>query len=295
MARNRKQRPIPPFWHGVRLCTIAAAADPDSVSREVRLPALWEESAAAALAAMLPGRDAVSLIAAAEAWIGRLDDADLADRLRVLLLTRRGAPGPETWRGECGGEPRFLLNLPAFRQQDGGGFDVDGFAAAAQTAATALGFLHPEAERIAVGFADLAGLLALLGIAYDSPAARGVAAALAALMRAMADCGSARVAEAGGPTPGRPAPIEAPPARTAIPGLAEAAAAAQQLAAGLPQRRHCATTGWSEPGAAEALLGVETGGVAPAFSLVDEAGALTRATRAMLAGSNVSAETMLAD
>jgi ribonucleoside-diphosphate reductase alpha chain len=84
------------------------------------------------------------------------------------------------------------------------------------------------------------------------------------------------------------------PERTELPGLAEAAQAARAaaLAAGAP--RHLATTAIAPPGAAEALLGVETGGIAPAFSPLGPSGALTRAARAWLAVSGLTAEEALA-
>ena len=47
-------------------------------------------------------------------------------------------------------------------------------------------------------------------------------------------------------------------------------------------------------GLAEALLGCETGGIAPAFSAVGHAGGLTRAARAWLAISGITAEEALA-
>ena len=50
----------------------------------------------------------------------------------------------------------------------------------------------------------------------------------------------------------------------------------------------------ARPGLAEALLGCETGGIAPAFSSVGHAGGLTRAARAWLAVSGITAEEALA-
>lgn len=46
-----------------------AAGDPDSVARQVALPAAWEQRAAEALAGLAPGEGSVSVSAAAEAWI----------------------------------------------------------------------------------------------------------------------------------------------------------------------------------------------------------------------------------
>jgi hypothetical protein len=50
----------------------------------------------------------------------------------------------------------------------------------------------------------------------------------------------------------------------------------------------------SSPGAPEALLGVETGGIAPAFSPLASKGTLTRAARAWLTAVGLSAEEALA-
>jgi hypothetical protein len=57
---------------------------------------------------------------------------------------------------------------------------------------------------------------------------------------------------------------------------------------------HRATTAITPPGLTEALLGCETGGIAPAFSAISHAGGLTRAARAWLAVSGISAEAALA-
>ncbi|TDG02635.1 hypothetical protein E2C05_32495, partial [Paracraurococcus ruber] len=129
--------------------------------------------------------------------------ATLAEGLRALLLTRRGAPGAEAWRGEVrpgraaegSPGPRFVLNLPAFLEPEGG-LDLEGYAEACALAVRALESLSAgKAPRLRLGFADLAGLLAGLGLAYDSAEARDVAAALAALTRGAAEAESGRLAE----------------------------------------------------------------------------------------------------
>ncbi|MFC7554036.1 hypothetical protein ACFQU7_20280 [Pseudoroseomonas wenyumeiae] len=50
-----------------------------------------------------------------------------------------------------------------------------------------------------LGFADLAGLLAALGLPYDSAAARDAAACLTALTRGAAEAASAELAQRQGP------------------------------------------------------------------------------------------------
>src|SRR5690349_5780446 len=143
------------LWEGVALRRRRAGADPDAPPRPVALPAGWEAEAAGALAALVPGEGPVSLPRAAEAWIGRVtargqraglfDETGaqaLAEDLRALLLTRRGAPGIETWRNEqkparAAAEPRFVLNLPAFLEPEGG-LDLEGYAEACALAVRAL-------------------------------------------------------------------------------------------------------------------------------------------------------------
>jgi hypothetical protein len=272
------------LWEGVALRRTRAAAHPDAPPRAVALPAAWdgEEAAAAALASLVPGVGPVSLPRAAEAWIARVaaggaaagaldrrGAAVLAEALRALLLLRRGGPGAETWRGgggDPGAEPRFVLNLPAFLEADGG-FDAQGYAEACAVGVRALHCLcGGRARRLRLGFADLAGLLAGLGLPYDSPDAQAVAAAVAALTRGAAEAESGRIAaKHGAKEPAAPAWSAPPPAETPVPGLAEAARAALDAAAARsPGPRHAALVALAPPDAAEALLGAGTGGVAPA-------------------------------
>ncbi len=285
-----------PFWRGVRLRRLVAAASPDDVPRPVTLPAAWEDRAAAALAALVPGHRPAVLEPAADAWIRPIaarGAPDLAERLHALLRTRRGAPGASVWQGQPATLPRFVLNLPGFFEP-GAGFDAAGFAAAAETATVALALHDPAAASLGVGMADLAGLLAALGLAYDSDAARAVAAALAALLRAAAEAASAALAAPDGMRAEAAAPPPPAPPMTVVPGLAEAAAAAQRRARALPGRRHAAVTALAAPDAAEALLGVETGGIAPSFGPLDDDGRLARTARAWLAARSVTAEAALA-
>jgi ribonucleoside-diphosphate reductase alpha chain len=288
------------FWQGVRMRRLAAAPDPDSAPRAVTLPASWDDTAAEALAALAPDAGPVALATAAAAWIrpvaerarrAGMDDG-IEAALHALLRDRRGAPSAPAWRGEDGAEPGFVLNLAAFFVPDHG-LEVAALESAAGTAALAMTLMAPAATRIGLGVADLAGLLALLGLNYDSQAARDVSACVLALVRAAADTVSADMAGRFGAVVQAAPVAEAPPA-TAITGLAPAARAAQARAAARPARRHAATTAIAAPGAAEALLGVETGGIAPAFSPLDAAGALTRTARAWLAATGLSTEAALA-
>ncbi len=288
------------IWRGVRMRRTEAAPDPDSAPRAVTLPAGWTDVSAAALASLAPGGGPVTLAAASDAWIAPVAerareaglDTDMTGRLQALLLARRGAPAAPVWRGASSLAPGFILNLAAFHDPSDG-FDLPGFIQAAETATLALALLAPSAARLCVGVADLAGLLAALGLPYDSPAARDVAGCLAALLRAATESVSATLAERYGAldTAARGLP---PPPAAVVPGLARAAAEAQQRAAARPARRHAATTAIAVPGAVDALLGVETGGIAPAFGPLDDAGHLTRTARHWLAARGMSADAALA-
>ncbi len=287
-------------WRGVRLRRVEGHADPDAGPRQVALPAAWEQAAADALAALAPGEGAVSLPAAAEAWIrpiaerakrARMEE-DIGCALHALLAARRGAPGEAVWQGIATPRPGFVLSLPAFHDAELG-FDAEGFAQAAGLAVRALTLAVPSAPRLAVGMADLSGLLARLGLAYDSVAARDVAKCLAALLTASAGLASAEMAERFG-TVVQAAPARLAPAACVLAGLAEAARTVQLAAAAKPARRHEAVTAIAAPDLAAALLGIETGGIAPAFAPLDDAGGLTHSARAWLAARGMTAEAALA-
>lgn len=282
------------LWEGVALRRTRAAADPDAPPRPVALPAAWDEAAAAALAALAPpGARPVSLPRAAEAWIARTatrglragtlagpaEAHRLAEALRALLLTRRGAPGMAAWRGQSGGEAghRYVLSLPAFLEAEGG-FDLEGFAEACAIGVRTLDALAcGRALRLNLGFADLAGLLAALGLPYDGAEARAVAAALAALARGAAEAESGRLAARLGAREPVALIAPAPPTATVVPGLAEAARAALDAAAAAPGLRHAGLLALAPADAVEAMLEAETAGIAPAPG----------ATRAMLGPTGV--------
>lgn len=233
-------------WQGVRMRRVVAGMDPDAPPQTVTIPASWEDEAASALLALVPGRNRPDLREAAERWLARLDAAaplapGLAGRLRALLIRRRGAPGLAVWH-DAPGTPAFVLNLAAFAEPDRG-FDADGFAGAAADAVRALTLLAPDAPALAIGIADLAGALARLGLRYDSDAGREAAVTIAALLRRAADGATIEI--------GAPGPVEA-------------------------------------------LLGAETGGIAPAFGLVRPEGGLTRAAAAYLAATGTAPEAALA-
>jgi hypothetical protein len=280
---------------------VSARPDPEQPARQVTLPVSWDDDAASALAALVPGDGPVSLAGAAAVWLGLVaaragqgpgpgqgqgQIGDIAARLKSLLQQRRAAPNAAVWRCEPG-IPGFVLNAAGFHDA-ASGYDVHGFAEAAGLAAKACRLLAPQAPRYEIGLAGLDDLLACLGVAYDSKAARDLGACLAALLRARVE---AALEGDQGDLLARPAAWPAPPRHCVIPGLAEAAASARALVARAPDA--VPATGVFAPGPAEALLGVETGGVAPAFSPV-RAQHLTRAAQDRLAAASMSAEAALA-
>ncbi|HZH46294.1 MAG TPA: hypothetical protein VEY31_06625, partial [Roseococcus sp.] len=260
---------------------IRTGADPDATPRAIALPAAWEDEAAAALAALAPGEAPISLPRMAEAWIGRAlsrgrkagmvgeaEAPQLAEGWRALLLTRRGCPGAESWRADSKAEPRFVLNLPAFLEPEGA-FDLEGYAEACRLGMRFLDAVQSgKPAKLRLGFADLAGLLAALGLPYDSLQARATAAALAALTRGAAETESGRLAERHGAREPVALIWPEPPEQTPLPGLAAAARAALDAAAAAPGLRHAALVALAPADAAEALLGIESAGLAPAHGAI---------------------------
>ncbi len=301
------------LWDGMALWRVRAAPDPDSAPRSIALPVAWEEDAAEAIAALALGHAPVAFPRLAEAWIGPLAmrgrqlgilaDASAQDAfsngLRGLLLSRRGAPGAGVWRGDARTASRFVLNLPAFLDAEGE-FDTAAYAAAVALAVRTLDiWTGAKSTRLSVGFADLAGLIGGLGLRYDSAEARDVGAAIAALTRGAAEAESGRIAERLGAREPVALLAPSPPGSTVIPGLAEAARAALDAAAGSLGLRHQGLVALATPDAVERLLGAETGGLAPASGAtkltLDREGWVTEVpTRAALRVGRAMAETLLA-
>jgi hypothetical protein len=282
------------LWQGVRMRQVMAACDPDGVARVVTLPATWDDAAAEALAGLVPGDGPVSLAGAAAVWLGVIaqrarqagQGTEIVLALHGLLRRRQAAPIASVWRGLPGASPGFVLNLGAFHDPVRG-FDLTGFIAACRVTATACRLLAPDLREHALGLTGLDDLLAALGLDYDSRAARETASCLAALLRAESalafESEQRDLLAAGADWP-------APPARAAIVGLAEAAAAARLRVSLTPDSPRGA--GVFAPDPAEALLGVETCGIAPAFAPV-RAGRLSRAAQDRLAASGLSPEAAL--
>jgi len=286
-ARQANSSGLVSLWNGVRMRRQRAAADPDAATRLVTLPADWEDEAASGLAALASGQGAVTLAAAVAAWLGRLPaGSDLPPRLVGLLLRRAACPTRAVWQPELAEAPGFVVNLAAFAE-GGLAFDTEGFTDALATLGGALDLLGGgRTGRLLLS--NLDPCLAALGLDYDSDAGRDTAACLAALTTGTLGGRPAGASRAGVMVP-----------RSPVPGLGARAAAAW----GSPHRAArspgpalpCAIeTGFSTPGPADALLGVEACGLAPLFSPLRADGRLSASTLARLAARGLSPEAALA-
>jgi hypothetical protein len=286
-------------WHGIKQSVFAGRADPDAAAVDVKLPAAWGQEAADALAAMLPERGALDIAAAAEAWIApiaaRAETAGLGHglgpALHALLAARQGSPDASIWRNKPTQMPGFIFNPNAFLDESSG-FDVAGLGEAVRHAVLALTLASPAAHALSIGFTDLNLLLARLGLAYDSAAARDLAVTLTAFIGAEADIASAGLL-ARGAAPGHAIATPALPAACAIPALIHAATAAQAAARGAGVRRHASLLGFPADPAPEALLGAETRNFAPALSPLSPAGKLSLWAQQRLAAQGLNSDSAL--
>ena len=229
--------------------------------RTVTLPAAWEDGAAAALAALAPGDGpsaggaARSLVRQPWAWTWKSGCFGCC----CCVAPRRPRP---TWSGRAAEDPGFVLNLPAFLTSDGH-FDVEAFAAAVETAVEALVVLAPAARRFVVGMADLSPAAGRVSDCGTTPEpARDVARCLAAVLRGHADAASARSGES------RACCARFIPRRPRAAWFLAWRRQPSWRRGPKATPRHLVTTAIRMPGAAEALLGVETGGIAPCFAWV---------------------------
>ena len=239
-------------WRGVRLRTVEVGIDPDQPAHRVAIPAGWSDDAARGFVDLACGEEAprwdpVRLPDAAERWIRRLVSAGpkpdgFVDAMNRLLLLRQACPDRELWRGNAEKETSFVLNLAAFAETGAG---LDELALESAVGWCLAASLDVPGGCRSLRLADLDGMLARLGIDYDSEAGRQTAVRTVKLIRgAMGDA-----------------------------------------------HTHIAM---SHAGPAEALLGVETAGLAPAFSLTGADGGLTLAARARLSSLMLSPERALA-
>lgn len=291
MAQSRTDK----SWHGVKLTTFAAAADPDSPLVDVAVPAAWGQDAADALAAILPGQRLVQIAQAAESWIAPLvaraatppQAQALAHALHHMLATRRASPSLAVWRQSVG--PAGFVFNPSAYLDDAGGFDVAALGQDVRSAVAALALRAPQEPCLFLGFTDLNGFLAHLGVAYGSPDARDLAVTLTAFIGAQADIESARSGPGNHKIPAAVLPRTCP-----VPALLAATHVAQQEAAAQGRRAHKALLGFLAEPEIEALLGAQQVNFAPALSPLTSDGQLAPWAVQSLAARGLTAETALA-
>lgn len=287
-------------WHGIKLSTFEAAADPDSPCVQATLPAEWGQDAANALAAILPGKRMLHISEATDSWVAPLAarattaglNIDLPTNLHEMLAARRGSPSLGIWRGRAAGQTGFVFNLPAYLDE-AGGFNAALLAQDVRLAVTALTLAVPSETRLRLGFTDLNLLLAQLGLDYDSQEARDLAVTLAALITAEAHNTSAGLVALGGLS-GFSFTRASLPVTCALPALLATAQAAQAAATTCGQRRHQDLFGFLDAGEVEALLGAEHVNFAPALSPLNAQGSLARWATASLSARGLTAESALA-
>lgn len=287
-------------WHGTKLTTFEAAADPDSPLIQVTLPAEWGQDAANALAFILPGKRLLHITKASESWIAPLCaraataglKMDLHTGLHDMLAARRASPTADIWRNRAAGQPGFIFNPSAYLDE-AALFSPALLAQDVHLAVTALTLAAPGASCLRLGFTDLNLFLARLGLAYDSQDARDVAQALAALIGAEADIASARLLPLSVSPGVRILPPELP-GGCPLPVLLAAAQTAQNTARTLGLRRHTSLLGFIEGGEIEALLGADQVNFAPALSPLNSQGQLARWALASLAVRNLTVESAFA-
>lgn len=287
-------------WHGIKLASFEAAADPDSPTIQASLPAEWGQDAANALAALLPGKRMLHIVEAAESWISTLCaraataglDIDLHTSLHDMLAAQRASPSARIWRNRSAGQVGFVFNPSAYLDETLL-FNSDLLARDVQIAVTALTLASPTEQSLRLGFTDLNLFLARLGVRYDSQEARNLAVTLAALLDAQASIASANMLprkDEAGFTFSPPAL----PVACVLPALLATAQSAQAKARTSGQRRHQHVLGFLDGGEIDALLGAEHMNFAPALSPLNAEGKLSRWATASLCARGLSSETALA-
>ncbi len=306
------------YWDGVLMNTLEAAADPDAPLRSVTLPVEWDMTAASALAQLAPGDTAISLSSLTSEWLPILAPDDQTARALIwLLLTRQAAPTEAVWQGLFDRPSGFILNLSAFVSPDSG-FEARTFVAALRLVCTVLRHTAKTTAELRNGELPLPDLfdstpqsipqkdmssfspapfssagkilltnldicLSGVGLDYDSEEGRNAACAIAALATMTAHLGCELET------------LPIPPTHTVLPGLGETLRDIWNEAAVATEKPlPLIETGFSSPNPIDGLLGVETCGFAPTFSLLRPDGSLATSTRQRLEFRGFTLETALA-
>nr|WP_236646495.1 vitamin B12-dependent ribonucleotide reductase [Aristophania vespae] len=223
----------------------------------------------------------------------------LGRSLSCLLLMQHMAPNIALWQRRTDEQFGFVLRLSGFVQEST--FSPEQFVACLNLACDSLRRLN-EAQRNErsgelplfdenkaaeenchcaglIQLTDLDACLAAQGLDYDSPEGREFAQAIIALARIALRKGTRQSAS-----------VKASPLFPEIEHFAISLLQADTHKAVLPPIE----LGFSSSGPIDALLGVETCGIAPIFSPIDEQGKLRSSTLHRLASRGLTPETALA-
>ncbi|MBO6035628.1 MAG: vitamin B12-dependent ribonucleotide reductase [Acetobacter sp.] len=306
------------YWDGVLMNTLEATADPDSPLRSVTLPVEWDIVAASALAQIVPGDAAIDFSSLTAEWLPILAPDDQTARALVwLLLTRQASPTEAVWHGLFDRPAGFIINLGAFVSPDSC-FEARSFVAALRLISTVLRHTAQttaELRNEELPLPDLfdsisqstpqkdispfssapfspAGKILLtnldvclsgVGLDYDSEDGRHAACAITALATITAHLGCELET------------LPIPPTHNVLPGLGEALRDVwNEAAIAVEKPLPLIETGFSTPNPIDGLLGVETCGFAPTFSLLRPDGSLATSTRKRLEFRGFTLETALA-
>lgn len=299
-------------WNGVHMRTLQISTDPDStLLRSVTLPSAWGDNTAQALAQLSPTSDGpIRLSSEAARWVDMIDatppllgavkDTPSPGRsLSYLLLMRQMAPNTALWQRQPDEQPGFVLRLSSFVQD--GIFSPEHFVACLKLACDSLrrlaAFHHaeqsgelplfddqnaqisPQKPAGILLLTDLDACLAAIGLDYDSHEAQQLARAITHLTRVVAHAGT-----------------RTPTSLLSIPEFPEFERVATSMTTAFATRSDLAPieTGFSSPGPTDALLEVESCGLAPIFSLLDDNGHLRPSTLNRLAHKGLTPEKALA-
>ncbi|PHI96872.1 vitamin B12-dependent ribonucleotide reductase [Parasaccharibacter apium] len=299
-------------WNGVHMRTLQTSIDPDSANlRSVTIPSVWSDDAAQALIQLTTTEGgALRLATEAARWVDLIDStpplphsaeetSPIGRSLSCLLLMQHMAPNAALWRADPDEQAGFIVKLSSFVQD--GLFATEHFAACLKLACDSLRrldaaqrpyrsgelplfddpapFHHDNTPVGLLLLTDLDACLAALGMDYDSPEGRDFAKAISQLTRLITHSGTSK-----------PATCFECPQFPDIEKTAIAISSATQGITGLAPLE----TGFSTPGAVDALLDVEACGIGPIFSLVGPNGTLRASTLNRLAHKGLSPEAALA-
>lgn len=290
--------------------TVAVSSDPDDQTlRSVTLPAAWDDNAARALAQLSNHDGHLRLANEAARWVDLIDSTPGLDEedilpvgrsLSCLLLMRHMSPNKALWQRKTDEQLGFVIRVSGFVQ--GNLFSPEQFIACLELACKSLRrlqiaqknertgelplfseFQPPHFEQSSAGviqLSDLDACLAAMGFDYDSDEGRQFAQALTALANLVLKKNSR--------------PLSDVLATPLFPDIEKIATNLSELEPTSSKKLAPVELGFSSPGPIDSLLGVESCGLAPVFSPIDENGHLRTSTLHRLASRGLTPEKALA-